>query len=97
MKNAIAEPRKKAAAKAKKKRLVTDEEIRAALRKVGFDVNDQAVRQAKKLLERRGFGTEVNRAAVADAKAQIVAGTFETPDKVDVAVDKLMRELFPEG
>ena len=28
-------------------------------------------------------------------KDQIAAGTFETPDRIDATVDRLMEELFP--
>ena len=33
-------------------------------------------------------------AVVQRVKAELAAGTYETPDKIDVAVDRLMDELF---
>lgn len=32
---------------------------------------------------------------VAQAKAQIEAGTYETPERIEATVDRLMEELFP--
>ncbi|HOF18898.1 MAG TPA: flagellar biosynthesis anti-sigma factor FlgM [Phycisphaerae bacterium] len=29
-------------------------------------------------------------------KAEIAAGTYETPERIEIAVDRLMEELFPE-
>ena len=33
---------------------------------------------------------------VARAKAEIEAGTYETPERIDVAVDRLLDDLLPE-
>ncbi len=37
---------------------------------------------------------EVRTELVARVKAEIEAGTYETPEKIDITVDRLMDELF---
>lgn len=39
---------------------------------------------------------EVRTELVERVKAEIAAGTYETPEKLDIAVTRLMEELFPE-
>jgi anti-sigma28 factor (negative regulator of flagellin synthesis) len=39
---------------------------------------------------------EVRAELVARVKKEIEAGTYETPQRIDAAVDKLMEDLFPE-
>ncbi len=34
---------------------------------------------------------------VAAVKAEIVAGTYETPERLEIAVDRLLEDLFPNG
>lgn len=38
---------------------------------------------------------DVRTELVERAKAEIAAGTFETPERLEVTIDKLMEELFP--
>ncbi|MCD6304126.1 MAG: flagellar biosynthesis anti-sigma factor FlgM [Planctomycetes bacterium] len=33
---------------------------------------------------------------VARVKQEIEAGTYETPERIDIAVDRLMEDMFPE-
>jgi len=39
---------------------------------------------------------EVRTELVQQVRQQIAAGTYETPDRLDIAVERLMDELFPE-
>jgi negative regulator of flagellin synthesis FlgM len=39
---------------------------------------------------------EVRTELVARVKKEIEAGTYETPERIDAAIDKLMEDLFPE-
>ncbi len=50
-----------------------------------------AARLAAKVQELPEVRTEL----VESVKAEIAAGTYETPERLDVAVSKLMDELFP--
>lgn len=34
---------------------------------------------------------------VARVKAEIEAGTYETPERIEVAIDRLMEDLFPNS
>lgn len=45
------------------------------------------------LLKTAKAGGDIRADKVADIKAQIAAGTYETDDKIDGAVDKLLDEL----
>jgi len=47
---------------------------------------------AAKIHEVPGIRAEL----VARVKAEIQAGTYETPERLDAAVDGLMKDLFPE-
>jgi negative regulator of flagellin synthesis FlgM len=38
---------------------------------------------------------EVRTEVVARVKEEIAAGTYETPERMEIAVDRLMDELFP--
>ena len=38
---------------------------------------------------------DVRQDLVASAKAEIAEGTFETPQRIEVAIDNLMEDLFP--
>ncbi len=39
---------------------------------------------------------EVRAGLVERVKAEIAAGTYETPERIDLAVSRLMDELFPD-
>jgi negative regulator of flagellin synthesis FlgM len=38
---------------------------------------------------------DVRTELVERVKAEIAAGTYETPERLEIAIDKLMEELFP--
>lgn len=40
---------------------------------------------------------EVRTELVEKIKSEIAAGTYETPERLEIAVDRLMEELFPEA
>lgn len=39
---------------------------------------------------------DVRAELVARVKAEVEAGTYETPERIEIAVDRLLDELFPE-
>ena len=38
---------------------------------------------------------EVRRNLIEQVKAELAAGTYETPQRIDIAVERLMAELYP--
>ncbi len=38
---------------------------------------------------------DVRQDLVAAAKAEIAGGTFETPQRIEIAIDRLMEDMFP--
>lgn len=40
---------------------------------------------------------DVRTGLVAAVKAEIVAGTYETPERLEIAIDRLLEDLFPNG
>ena len=51
---------------------------------------------AAKLAMKVGQVPDVRTELVASVKAQIAAGTYETPQRMEIAIDRLVSEVFPD-
>ncbi|MEN6665637.1 MAG: flagellar biosynthesis anti-sigma factor FlgM [Phycisphaerae bacterium] len=68
---------------------------KGAAHRLGQAADTVEISTAAKLAMKIRDVPEVRTELIARVKEEIAAGTYETPEKIDAAIEKLMADLFP--